>query len=87
MLSVVVFPLHVGSSARFSTAGLDMGTQVLLDPVGSLALLLGLVVAPPAVEELTDGQVTQLDLRPATITVKIHSHLKIIFSLSLSHYQ
>ena len=58
MLSVVVFPLHVGSSARFSTAGLDMGTQVFLDPVRSLALLLALVVAPPGVEKLADSQVS-----------------------------
>ena len=76
MLNIIMLPPHVASPTWLSAARLDVRADVLPDPVRSLALPLGLVVALARVEVGAEGHVAQLDLGPEMNTVRIHSDLK-----------
>ena len=73
MLNIIMIPPPMASSTGLAGAGLDLGAEVLPDPVGPLALLCGLGEAPAGVEEGAQDGVTHLHIAPEMDTVKIQS--------------
>ena len=73
MLNIIMIPPPMASSTGLAGAGLDLGAEVLPDPVGPLALLYGLGEAPAGVEEGAQDGVTHLHIAPEMDIVKIDS--------------